>query len=186
LSTESATVAVIDALNDLAVPYMLVGSLATNLYGIPRSSQDADFVIQCETVSVQDIAQRLGSAYLLDPQPTFESVTGTICYHIRLAKPAFHIELFRLSDDPHDQERFRRRRKVEAYERTTYAPTAEDVIITKLRWALHARRRKDTDDLENVLSVQQGNLEWNYIHSWCDQHGTRELLDQIRQQLPPV
>lgn len=186
MSPADATAAVIDALGDLAVPYMVVGSLATNLYGIPRSSQDADFVIYLESISLQDLAQRLGPALPIDPQPTFESVTGTICHHIRLPDPPFHIELFRLSEDPHDQARFQRRRQVHIGDRETFAPTAEDVLITKLRWALHAQRTKDSDDIRSVLSVQQGNLDWNYIHSWCDQHGTRELLDQIRQELPPV
>ena len=43
-ASDEATAAVIDALNALAVPYLLVGSFASNFYGIPRSTQDADFV----------------------------------------------------------------------------------------------------------------------------------------------
>lgn len=32
-------------LNDLAVPYMLVGSMASNYWGIPRTTHDLDFVL---------------------------------------------------------------------------------------------------------------------------------------------
>jgi hypothetical protein len=39
-----------------------------------------------------------------------------------------------LGDDPHDQERFRRRQRVEILGRTALVATAEDMIITKLRW----------------------------------------------------
>jgi hypothetical protein len=35
-----------------------------------------------------------------------------------------------------------------------------------------------------VLSVQR-TLDWNYLHHWCDQHGTRDLLEEIRASLPP-
>ena len=41
MNSYEATVAVIDALQALDVPYILVGSLASNLYGIPRSTKDA-------------------------------------------------------------------------------------------------------------------------------------------------
>jgi hypothetical protein len=37
---------VLDALNIAGVRHMLVGSFSTNLYGIPRSTQDADVVVQ--------------------------------------------------------------------------------------------------------------------------------------------
>jgi hypothetical protein len=39
---------VIDALNQLGIPFMLVASFSSNLYGIPRSTKDADFVIQLD------------------------------------------------------------------------------------------------------------------------------------------
>ena len=38
-------VEVIDALNRCKAGYMLVGSLASNLYGIPRNTNDADCII---------------------------------------------------------------------------------------------------------------------------------------------
>ena len=46
MNSDEATVAVIDALQALDIPYILVGSLASNLYGIPRSTKDADFSVQ--------------------------------------------------------------------------------------------------------------------------------------------
>ncbi len=41
-----ATVPVIEALEACEIPYMLVGSYSSNAYGIARSTQDADFVIE--------------------------------------------------------------------------------------------------------------------------------------------
>jgi|GEM_PF-4678950 len=38
-------VEVCDALNRCKAGYMLVGSLASNLYGIPRNTNDADCII---------------------------------------------------------------------------------------------------------------------------------------------
>ncbi len=35
-------------------------------------------------------------------------------------------------------------------------------------------------------SVQGERLDWDYIHHWCQSHGTRELLDQVRRSIPPL
>ena len=52
-------------------------------------------------------------------------------------------------------------------------PTAEDVIVTKLHWALLANRSKDRDDVRGVIAVQADRIDWDYVHRWCEQHGTR-------------
>jgi hypothetical protein len=37
-----------------------------------------------------------------------------------------------------------------------------------------------------VIAVQGRQLDWNYVQQWCEQHGTRALLDQIRDSIPEV
>ena len=112
MSGDQATLAVIEALEALEISYMVVGSLSTNLYGIPRSSEDADFVLEISPESLSQLADHLGPRFLLDPQGSFETVTMTLRHVLRPVGVSFAIELFHLSDDPYDQERFRRRRRI--------------------------------------------------------------------------
>jgi hypothetical protein len=183
MTSDEAVIMVIDSLDALKIPYLVVGSFATNVYGIPRSTKDADFVLQLGEQSVGAIANRLGPAFRLDPQMSFESVTMTKRHVIHIAETTFTIELFHLSDDPHDQERFHRRCTATMLGRPVPLPTPEDVIITKLRWAIQSQRSKDRDDARDVLAVQGDVLDWDYIHSWCDRHRTRSLLDEIRRSI---
>ncbi len=131
------------------------------------------------------IADRLGPAFRLDPQLSFETVTATLRHRLELVGQPFQIELFYLSDDPHDQERFRRRRPVPMFGREVFLPSAEDVIVTKLRWA-SSHRSKDADDVRGVIAVQADTIDWPYVYAWCDRHGTRALLDEIRTSIPPI
>jgi hypothetical protein len=98
----------------------------------------------------------------------------------------FQVELFRISNDPHDQSRFARRVEVPWTGRQVSLPTPEDVIITKLRWLTHLKRNKDWDDVRQVISVQQGKLDLPYLERWCDEHGTRQVLNEIREAIPPA
>jgi hypothetical protein len=181
-----ATLAVVDALERLGIPYMVVGSFSSNTYGVPRSTQDADFVIQLGSHSVREIADQLGPAFRLDPQMAFETVTMTTKHTLEIPDIPFKIELFHLSDEPHDQERFRRRRRWKLLGRDVFLPTPEDVVVTKLRWTQRVRRNKDWDDVRDVIAVQGEALDWGYVYHWADQHGTRATLDEIRQSIPPL
>ncbi|MFO0958765.1 MAG: hypothetical protein U0800_15255 [Isosphaeraceae bacterium] len=166
---------------------MLVGSFSTNHYGIPR--EDADFVVTLGDRSISTITQALGPAFRLDRQMRFETITGTTRHIVHVPEAAFVVAFFQLSEDPHDQERFRLRRAVRLFDRPAFLPTVEDVIITKLRWSLQGNRPKDRDDIRNVIAVQEAegaSIDWPYIHAWCDRHGTRELLDEIRRSIPPI
>jgi predicted nucleotidyltransferase len=181
MSGNDAALAVIDALLALNVPYVLVGSFASNAYGIDRSTQDADFVIALGDSSLSELFRRLRPEIRFDPQMAFETVTMTRKHVADVVGSPFKIELFQLSDDPHDRDRFQRRREVELQGRRVFVLTAEDVIITKLRWG----RAKDKEDVRDVIAVQgESRIDWDYVLSWTERHGTTGLLGEIRRSIP--
>src|SRR2546426_9881410 len=91
--------------------------------------------LQLSTPLNAAFAQTLGPEFEAEPQMSFETNTGTQRQEFRVAGTLFKVEVFRLSEDAHDQERFRRRLSVTVDGRQVFFPTAEDVIIWKLRWA---------------------------------------------------
>jgi hypothetical protein len=147
MTSEEATTAVIDAIEALGIPYMLVGSLSCNYYAIPRSTQDADFVVHLEPGCISSLAKHLGPMFQFDPQMSFETVTATSRFVLRVADSPFVVEFFLLSDDSHDQQRFARRRHERILDRSVAIPTVGDVIVTKLRWSRAGRRTSTTCEM---------------------------------------
>jgi hypothetical protein len=181
-----ATLYVVEALEACGIPYMLVGSYSSNAYGIARATQDADFVIELGDAAIAELARLIAPSIRIDPQMSFETVTMTRRFIATVVGTPFKIEFFLLDNDPHNQERFRRRRQINLLNRRVWLPTVEDVIVTKLRWALLGARSKDRDDVRDVIAVQGDRIDWDYVHKWCDEHGTRVLLDEIRSSIPPI
>lgn len=179
---DSYTLQVVDALEACGVPYLLSGSFASNVYGIPRSTRDADFVIQSSRGLDKDFEKKLGNDFKLDPRLSFETITGTYKQLVRRANTSFRIEIFLLSKDLHDQARFARRRQEDFFGRKVWLLSAEDSIISKLRWS----RPKDEDDIRNIISTQGSKLDWPYVEKWCKQHGTLALLQEIRRTVPEI
>jgi hypothetical protein len=183
VSSDEAVIALLDALDALAISYVLTGSLASNFHGVPRSTRDADIVVALPPGGLERLAEALPPELTLDAQGAFETVTGTTRHVVRLRDSVFVLELFLLSDDPHDVERFARRLRVQALGRHIWVPAVEDVVVTKLRWAAGGGRAKDVEDVRNVLAVSGEHVDWTYVRDWCAQHGTTALLEQVLQSL---
>ncbi len=177
-SSFDALVQVLLVLQELEIPYVLVGSFSSNFYSYPRATKDADLVFQYSDGDLQRIRECLDDDFVVDMQMSFEMITGTVRNVLTYKPTKFDIELFRLGDDEHHQERFLRRKSVTVPELQIDAvlPSAEDVLIQKLRW----HREKDMDDARKVLQIQFAKLDWKYLRHWTDLHGTSDLLDQLR------
>jgi hypothetical protein len=148
---------------------MLVGSFSSNFYGIPRATKDADLMIQISHEQRRSFLAKLPTEMKVDPQMTFETATATTKTLIYGESIGFEIELFDLSDDLN---RFARRTLVSYMDQMFYLPTAEDMILQKMRWYKKAFRGKDLEDAQSVYLVQKAYLNWNYIMRWAKQHGT--------------
>lgn len=169
------------------VNHMVTGALAFNLYGIPRSTKDVDLVID---VSGERVIERIISR--LEPEIEFKDQVqfDTLTWGRRhIGRPkgdtALEVELFELFDDPFVKEQFSRRqqRKSGQIKLTTWVPTAEDIVVQKIRWG----RSKDLDDARDVLAVQEVEaLDMEYIKKWCVAHGTLAKLETILSELPKL
>jgi hypothetical protein len=92
------------------------------------------------------------------------------------------IDVFPLTNDPFDQSRFQRRQRMQVGHRSIFMPTPEDVIVAKIRW----HRSKDLDDARDVASVQGAAIDWSYVERWCATHGTTEVLEKLRREIPDL
>ncbi len=177
---------VLRALEKCAVPYMLVGAYSSGVYAIPRSTKDVDVVLSLQTPADLDpVVSELAPVLEFDPQVTFETITGSLRYILRAVRNrSLQVEFFLLGDDPFVVERFSRRVRVwvPVLEMEVSLPTAEDVIVQKLRWG----RAKDIEDARDVLAVQTpARLDMEYVKRWCEAHGTLEKLRTLLVEIAP-
>ena len=55
----------LERLNRLGVPYILVGSMASNYWGIPRTTHDLDFVLVLQRTDVDPLAAAFDDGFFL-------------------------------------------------------------------------------------------------------------------------
>ena len=187
MKVEELAVQVIDACEKESVEYMMTGAFAVSYYGIARSTKDVDFILG---LSPSDGMNRVIAC--LNPEITFDTEVqleiltwGRRHVGISRREIGLKVELFELFADPFVQQQFQRRKSMisKRLSRMTWLPTAEDLVVQKLRWG----RNKDLDDARDVLAVQGTDfLDMPYIENWCAIHGTTERLQKALAEIPPM
>jgi hypothetical protein len=77
VSVEQVALKVVDTLNGAGIPYALVGSFASNRWGIPRATKDADFVLQLAPADTGRLGELFGGEFEVDRQLSFETRTSS-------------------------------------------------------------------------------------------------------------
>ena len=158
MTTQEIVRASLSAITASGLDYVVVGAFATGHYAFPRATKDADFVVAAPLAAIGLIAPHFPASFHVDPQPQMEMLTGTYQWIVEVDGTEFRVEIFHLGGDPHHELIFRRRVELEMPEfgGKVWLPTAEDLVIQKLRWgpgerfrrrAQYSRRAKRSDRL---------------------------------------
>lgn len=181
------TIQVLGQIEGTGVPYMLVGALAAGTHGIPRATRDVYFLVPVTSGGgVTAIIKALEDIVVFEEQAVFDTLTwGKRHVGQSTSPPPVKIELFEIFDDPFVLQEFDRRQRIfiPLLKRNAWVPSAEDVIVQKLRWG----RSKDLDDVTDILAVQgTERLDMPYIENWCTIHKTTDRLQSTLARIPEL
>jgi len=73
---------VVGALDACGVDYLVGGSLASSLHGIPRATFDVDLVVQLDRGSVDPLVARLQGSFYVDPDSARDAVRRHASFNV--------------------------------------------------------------------------------------------------------
>ncbi|HEY7685922.1 MAG TPA: hypothetical protein VH833_07425 [Gemmatimonadales bacterium] len=180
--------AIAATLERLRVPYVVVGSLASSLYGAPRSTDDVDFLVALPPDAVPLLVTALIPEYYVSAEAARDAATarhGGAFNAIHLGS-AVKVDLFVAGDDRFDAERLARRQLVRLTGELAAAPadvfvdTAEHTVLRKLEWYRRggAVSERQWGDVIGVVREQGERLDRDYMRAWGERLGVGDLLDR--------
>ena len=181
---------ILETLDRLEIPYMVGGSAASSLHGIARPTMDIDLVVNLRADQVEEFAAELKADFYADPEMMREALARGRSFNLIHYASSFKFDLFPLQADEYSQTQFRRRRFAESRllgdEPIECAfATAEDTILTKLRWyrASGETSERQWNDLRGILQVSGAGLDLDYLNSWAPRLGVADLLARLLAEL---
>ena len=184
MTQEEVVAAVVEALEELAIAYMVAGSFASNFHGIPRMTQDADIVIDVDEAAALRLAASLADAFYVSGEAVREAVQYRKLFNVIHFDSGFKVDLIVKKARSFSDEELRRRSSGTLAGRQVAFATAEDTVLAKLEWAKLGDSERQYSDAVGVIEVQETTLDWAYLERWADDLGLTELLAKARRKDP--
>ena len=157
------------ALDTNGVPYMLTGSLASSMYGIPRATNDIDIVIapaREQLLSLVQLFQRLGLT--VESEAALAALRARSQFNVIDLPRGLKVDLIVRKERDFSLTEFDRRETHDVGEMSLTLATPEDVLIAKLEWSKMGDSERQLVDAAGILKMQRDTLDIAYIERWVE------------------
>jgi hypothetical protein len=164
------------------------GSLASSLYGVARTTLDADLVADLRLAHVPRLVSALRGAYYVDAGMIADAIARKSCFNVIHLATMFKVDVFVLKDRAYDRTALGRiypdSLAPEEPGAEVFLAAPEDVVLNKLEWFRLGNEisERQWHDAVGVLKVQKDRLDKRYLAHWAAELGVTDLLQRALQE----
>lgn len=180
---EEALKPVIELLNTLKLPYMLVGAIAVNYYSVPRLTHDGDLVIQMNQGHVDTLCKSLEKEYYIDSEMMKEAIISSGQFNFIHLNTGFKIDFWILQRDEFSQLQFSRRLPGKVFGQEVFMISPEDLILNKLSWFKDSDIQKHFLDAEGVYRMQREIINIDYLRKYAQELNLTDIFQELEKKV---
>jgi hypothetical protein len=173
---------VIEVLESLGIPYMVVGGFAAILYGQPRLTIDVDIVVDIKSKHIEQFVAAFPIPdYYVSEEGIRDSLDRRYPFNVIEPTTGAKVDLVPLPRDRFTRAAFERRRRL-AYDETGRSAMfiiAEDVVVAKLVAHRETESDKHLRDARGILLMQWGELDLETIRRSARAAGVLDHLQAL-------
>jgi len=163
-------------LDQLAIPYMVVGSFASSAHGVPRTTHDIDVVVDpTMTQLVAFLAAVDPERFYVDVDVARDALLRRSMFNIIDMTSGWKLDLVIRKATPHGVAELGRRTTGTVAGVRAPLATAEDVIIAKLLWARDSGSERQLADVAGIVVAKGLSLDRPYLERWISELGLDTL-----------
>lgn len=168
--------------NSLDIRYLVGGSFASSIYGIPRATQDVDLVADISIEHVSAFMKEMTDEFYVEENMIRDAIFRSGSFNILHLKTMFKADIFILQRDAWSRLEMERARTEELVSGELKAcvrfASAEDVLLHKLIWFRIGDQISDRqwNDIIGIIKVQGTQLDHKYLDQWAPLLDVDDLL----------
>ena len=168
-------------LDAAGLPYMVVGSVASNAYGEIRTTYDVDIVVDAPWENVQRFVRGLGPDYYVSEEAARAAWDRRRMFNVIHAASGNKADIVCCKDTDYAAVAFERRGLAQALGVEIELCSPEDVILSKLDWGRRSESERQYRDALGVAKAQRSTLDLAYLAHWAEDIGVTDLLNRLLQ-----
>jgi hypothetical protein len=165
-----------ERLSARGLPFMLTGSFALAYYATPRMTRDLDIVVALNESDVGALVAAFESDFYIDADAARTAILSERMFNLMHLESGVKVDLIVRKSSEYRQLEFARRKPVSISGTGTWIVSCEDLILSKLVWALESNSEMQRRDIQKLLA---GAVDLDYIHKWAPQLGVAKLLEEL-------
>ena len=171
----------VDTLEDLAVPYFVVGSFASIAYGEVRFTQDIDIVAAFLPLHLPGLLAAFPSPdYYMSESAVREAIRTSFQFNVIHSTSGNKIDFVLPRSGAWAEMQMTRRRAVRLLpDRDVMTAAPEDVILGKLWYYSAGGGDRHLRDIAGILRVTGDGVDRNDVERWATELGYLEIWKQI-------
>jgi hypothetical protein len=178
-----------DAFDRLGISYLVGGSLASSLYGVPRATQDADILADVRLKHVQPLTKELENDFYIASELILDAIRDRSSFNVIHLPTMFKADIFLPREDAWSREEMNRARTesipLAETNRAVRFSSPEDTILHKLLWYRLGGEISDQQwgDILGILKIQGSSIDFAYLESYAGMLNIADLLARVRKPL---
>jgi hypothetical protein len=175
---------VVESLEKLSIPYMVVGSYASLVLGEPRMTLDIDIVIDLKVHQVSQFCSSFpASEFYLSEAAVRDAVRSRAPFNVLHPTSGNKIDFILPRDDEWGRLQLARRQRVKLLpDREGYTASPEDVILGKMWYYDLGGSEKHLRDIAGILRVSGALLDRGYLDTWSAKLGYADTWKTIQER----
>jgi|WetSurMetagenome_2_1015567.scaffolds.fasta_scaffold373560_3 hypothetical protein len=172
-------------LENLGIPHLTGGSIASSMFGIPRATQDIDVIIDLSLAKAEDLIKAIQSDFYVDPDQVMQAINRRSSFNAIHFETAQKIDFFIQDESKYAGEEMSRRFRVavgESANDTIFIASPEDIILQKIVWYKMGSQvsERQWKDVLGIIKVQGGNrLDREYLLHWARDLAISDLVLRV-------
>lgn len=181
------TLKVTAVLEQLHIPYLIGGSLASILYGMVRTTQDADIVAEMRQEHIEPFILALQNEFYIDDEMIAGAFQRHSSFNIIHRETFFKVDVFIPAPRSFVQSQLTRAQRhtfTFATEVSAKFATPEDTLLAKLEWYRLGGEASDRQwrDILGIIKTRADKLDRDYLHQWAKEIQVISLLERALQE----
>lgn len=163
-------------LEEHEIKYMISGSIALNIYSIPRMTRDIDIVLELSETGIDEFLEIFPDSYYNKDVIIYE-IRHKGMFNIIDHVTGFKIVFIIRKESKYYNLAFNRRKRIHEFGTDLWVISLEDLIIAKMVWIQQYQSELQMMDIKNLLFKPDKDID--YIKKWCIELGlnTFHLFD---------
>ena len=174
----------IDVLDELDISYYIGGSIASSVFGMPRSTMDIDVVADIQLLHIPHLKNQLENKFYIDEDMIKDAIHHLSSFNLIHLETAMKIDVFIQKNGSYEVSAINRKQKETLIENDSrsefYFSSPEDIILNKLKWYEMGKRISERQwlDVLGVIKVQGNSLDQEYLKKWANKLDVYGLLGE--------